>query len=393
MPKLLPLSIGFVTIALLFFTHFSPVKAQSPNTYLYLNGNVGIGTTSPGTYALNVVGTNNQIIKATTTSTSYASYDLVNDKGTLWQLVSGGSAGGGPGTDKFSIWYGGGRLTIDTAGNVGIGTTSPGAKLEIAGTVDATDNTLMRFNKGGNGTTDIIGHYNGGGDAGIEIGRAGFTPALYANVYNNTVGIGTATPNNSAMLDAQSSTKTYGIIAAGNTWGVYGTAANGGIYGVSNWGGGTGVRGDNTAGGYGVSGQSSYVGIYGLNTVSSCWGYIGTAMYSFVSGNCSSQIASSKITKENYTGVDDKEILTKIDQLPVMEWTYKATPGPIHIGPFAEDFHDIFGLNGSDDKSIGIQDEMGISLVGIKALSQEVKNQQREINELKQAVQKLKNQK
>lgn len=63
--------------------------------------------------------------------------------GRYWALVSAGSVGG-IGAGKFSIYdkiADASRLVIDVNGNVGIGTASPGAKLDIAGNVRIADGT------------------------------------------------------------------------------------------------------------------------------------------------------------------------------------------------------------------------------------------------------------
>jgi hypothetical protein len=57
-------------------------------------------------------------------------------------------------SDKFKIgrgidWVSGVDVTIDSSGNVGIGTTSPGEKLEVNGNIQLTaDNNLLKFGTG-----------------------------------------------------------------------------------------------------------------------------------------------------------------------------------------------------------------------------------------------------
>jgi hypothetical protein len=63
-----------------------------------------------------------------------------------------------------------------------------------------------------------------------------------------------------------------------------------------------------------------------------------------------------------------------------VEWNYKSqNPGIRHIGPFAEDFHALFGLDGDDDKMISTVDPSGVALVGVKALAERMHAQEGEI--------------
>jgi hypothetical protein len=105
------------------------------------------------------------------------------------------------------------------------------------------------------------------------------------------------------------------------------------------------------------------------------------------------QLTSSKTKKENFKTINYQKILDKIDTLSIMNWNYKdQDPSIRHIGPFAEDFYTAFGLN-NDDKTISITDEGGVALVGVKALSEQVKNQQTEIDLLKKEIEELKSSK
>ena len=84
------------------------------------NGNVGIGTTSP-TAKLDVAGDASTSGSLVFRGTSPATIDVLNGDDLRFQTSVGGDAVLTP------------RMTITNAGNVGIGTTSPGAKLDVAG--------------------------------------------------------------------------------------------------------------------------------------------------------------------------------------------------------------------------------------------------------------------
>lgn len=100
--------------------------------------------------------------------------------------------------------------------------------------------------------------------------------------------------------------------------------------------------------------------------------------------------ASSKTMKDDYKEINPDGVLAKIDQLPIMEWHFKGTEDSIrHIGPFAEDFHALFNLNGADNTMISPTDEMGITLVGVKALSQQIKTLQAQNSRLEQQIKEL----
>jgi hypothetical protein len=73
--------------------------------------------------------------------------------------------------------------------------------------------------------------------------------------------------------------------------------------------------------------------------------------------------------KENFQALNLDDVLSKINQLPVEQYNFKTDdPSVQHIGTFAQNFYAAFGLNGTDNTSINVSDEIGVTLAGIKAL-------------------------
>lgn len=150
------------------------------------NGFVGIGTTSPNAKLQVESGTSNgngSGIRINRTGSFYHSLEFTTNNVVDWSV-------GQNSNNSFEIYENGlaasTRFTIKEGGNIGIGTTAPGFKLDVNGTVKAATYLV----------TPLI--YSGGGNV------------VFGNVaqFNDWVGIGTTTPSEklevagNAILDA-----------------------------------------------------------------------------------------------------------------------------------------------------------------------------------------------
>ena len=98
--------------------------------------------------------------------------------------------------------------------------------------------------------------------------------------------------------------------------------------------------------------------------------------------------SSDKNKKENFSSIDDQELLEKISELYISEWNYKSEGEKIkHIGPVSQDFYEKFGL-GYNDKTISTIDASGVALAAIKALYSENKELKARLEKLESLINK-----
>ena len=167
-------------------------------------GNVGIGTPNPSqALHINSSGDTRVIIEGAPNQDAGLEFD--GDR--QWQIQNDGDASIGT-ADYFHIrddTAGKNRITIDTSGNVGIGTSSPNALLEIA----HADTARIIFNETGSALIWRITQFNDdfyidpdGGDANLYFRDDGNTVNMQINTVSNevyfpngNVGIGNVDPN------------------------------------------------------------------------------------------------------------------------------------------------------------------------------------------------------
>jgi hypothetical protein len=178
------------------------------------SGNVGIGTTSPSA-KLDVVG--NVIIRGTTTASRFC---LGNNCITNWP--SGGT--------NYWILSGNSLYATPTNVNVGIGTTSPSAKLDVVGNVIIRGTTTAsRFCLGNNCITNWP---SGGTNYWILSGNS-----LYATPTNVNVGIGTTSPQATIHINSNNDWIAFRIDRNNSPKWTFGNSSNNSFYIDSQQGG------------------------------------------------------------------------------------------------------------------------------------------------------------
>tara|TARA_A100000171_G_scaffold50091_1_gene60594 strand:+ start:108 stop:1106 length:999 start_codon:yes stop_codon:yes gene_type:complete len=91
---------------------------------------------------------------------------------------------------------------------------------------------------------------------------------------------------------------------------------------------------------------------------------------------------SDRDAKEDAREIDGDDLLARVSDLPIYNWTYKVEGDDgRHIGPYAQDFYAQFGL-GSDDRHIAATDMAGVSLRAIQVLTDRIEDLESRLTEL-----------
>jgi hypothetical protein len=105
-------------------------------------------------------------------------------------------------------------------------------------------------------------------------------------------------------------------------------------------------------------------------------------------GSLDTAVISDVTLKRDFKAVDGDRVLAGVDKLDVSRWSYKWDgPAIRHMGPMAQDFAAAFDI-GADNRRIHPIDMNGVALAAIKALKAQVDEQQRELADLRTALER-----
>ena len=265
------------------------------------------------------------------------------------------------GQDPVNLYY------DPTNKRLGIGINTPSTDLHIRKSVSVT----ATFETTGNAASAIVyknantnwsvglGAYNGSGFD-WQINHNG---TLVFDVTNgNTVSIGPSVGTSGTgtlyVKDATPSTGATQVLVQGGAAAADATTNQ--LFRVNQGGGTNGI--------FVVQGN----GNVGIGTTTPTLGPLTMASGAYVTAGGTWTNASDRNLKEGFATITPNDILQKIDQLPITEWSYKSE-GPLvkHIGPVAQDFYALFQV-GNSSTSISTIDPSGIALLGIQALDQKI---------------------
>ena len=337
---------------------------------------------------------NNLRIKFQDTSSS-GSFPSVD-----WQLTANDSSSGGAnkfsiddidsGKTPFTIEHSApsNSLYVDDAGNIGMGTATPVLQMHV---VDGNTPALRLEQDGSSGFTaqtwDLAGNeanffvrdVTGGSKLPFRVEPGSPTNSLYVDS-TGYVGVGTNTPD--ANLDIENNGLPFGFrltnsATSGDYWD---TKQSGSGYAISK----------NT--------EIAWFLIFSDGRVRLGPGGSGSETF-FLQTNGDLAIAgdltaagvtytSDVNKKQGFTPISGADVLSKLQAMPITEWSFKATPDVRHIGPMAQDFHAAFGV-GASDKTIPVTDIQGVSLAAIQELGRRLEAKDGELESLRTESQQL----
>jgi hypothetical protein len=284
-------------------------------------------------------------------------------------------------------------LRILPNGDVGIGTTTPGAPLEVENSADIADAAkFVLSSRLLNGTQAAVDAVNSGGSA-SKVGYYGSAGAFNITNPMNTapaVYAATVTPGGAAIYGTES--------VGGGGMGVFGDeesnqccAGSAGVYGFSAIN--SGVRGVSGAVSSWAMGRGANFGVWGdSHDGTGVWGSSDTGDSALFAGGASGKgvcnyaggsgwnCSSDRALKTDFAPVDTAALLDRLARMPVFTYRFKQSrDGSRFLGPMAQDFAAAFHLGTGDDRYINTANAEGVALAAAKALYERVKRDDTEI--------------
>jgi hypothetical protein len=286
---------------------------------------------------------------------------------------------------------------VDNAGEVGIGTTSPVAKMDIRGTLRVgTDGTGYDVNFYGDNSNSMMfwneskGAFRAGTDPSGDWDDPNtglYSAALGENVRAQgraSFGVG----DNAHATGDRSVAIGVNTTASGSH-----STAMGSLVAIS--GSGSFIVGDNSASATlsKVNENRFYArfanGYYLYTNSSATIGaYLGTSANSWAS-------VSDSTRKENFKLIDGESVLNRISRFRLGSWNYigQEPQQYRHYGPMAQDFFAAFGHDGigtiGNDTTLSSADFDGISFIAIQALERRTSQLKEDNEQLRRRISEL----
>ena len=245
------------------------------------NNRIGIGTTSPAD-ALHILDTSGHAYASVARSTQ--------SQGEVGLRLRGGTSGNDwyiyqkPSNNNLNFYNTSDRMTIDSSGNVGIGTTSPNSRLHVVHPLSeyttslaetTTKSTLQLKTHAGDSTITTFGGVSGGHSYIQRSNGPGTTPyAILLNPYGGNVGIGTSSPYSKLNVQGTSAS-TYTGSGPGTT--IRASQSTDG-----NW-----IASD-------VDGKFAYFGVDGDNGKFAAYNYVSNAEMGVIIGQDTFKVVSEQ---------------------------------------------------------------------------------------------------
>jgi hypothetical protein len=220
----------------------APITVSGNNTTFAGTINSGYITSTAGATFAGTVTTDGLFVNASATGNAkivaadqaYARLAIDNLNGQEWNLIAGTAGASNSGFGIYDADAAATRLQITSAGNVGIGTTSPSHKLTVSRATEAAayqininndggisngNFTGIRFSQDAGGTTELGNiklHYYSTGATDLSFGTRYDTQAIYIKNGGN-VGIGTTSPGNKLHVVGSATVSTSILVPGAST--------------------------------------------------------------------------------------------------------------------------------------------------------------------------------
>ena len=283
----------------------------------------------------------------------------------------------------FEATVGGGQANI-ASGSVsfvggGVTNTATGFESAVVGGEQNDATGAVSFVGGGYfNAASAYGAAVGGGYANGAVGTNSVVAGGESNLASNSVSTVSGGYFNGATGQGATVPGGWANLASGSNSFAAGFVASAGHSGAFVWSDSSST----TAFSSSAANQFSARAAGGVRFATTSAGTVGAQL---AAGATAWSVLSDRNAKKDFAPVDGREILRKLDEVPVQSWRYKwdeagSTP---HLGPIAQEFKAAF-FPGRDDTSISTLEFDGVELAAIQGLHALVKEKDAKISALEQ---------